>query len=55
MYFYFGKNDEVLNHEPLLNQIYSFFKPVNIFMSEQDHRHDDISTVIKHIKENMVL
>jgi predicted esterase YcpF (UPF0227 family) len=55
MYFYFGKNDEVLNHEPLLNNIYSFFKPVNVFMSEQDHRHDDISEIIKQIQENSIL
>jgi predicted esterase YcpF (UPF0227 family) len=55
MYFYIGKNDIILNHKPLLNNIYSFFKPVNVFMSEQDHRHDDISEIIKQIQENSIL
>jgi len=55
MYFYFGEQDEVINHNKLKQIIYSTCKPYNVFESDQDHRHDDISTVIKHIKENMVL
>jgi uncharacterized protein len=55
MYFYFGNKDEVLNHEPLIKNIYNFKKPVNIFMDEQDHRFADLKEVIKQIQENIIL
>jgi predicted esterase YcpF (UPF0227 family) len=55
LYFYFGNNDEVLNHDNLKDKIKSFKSPYNIFESNQDHRHEDISKIIKQIKENTVL
>jgi uncharacterized protein len=54
MYFYFGNNDEILNHQPLIQQLYGLFKPVNVFHSDQDHRHNDLNKIIKQIQENMV-
>jgi predicted esterase YcpF (UPF0227 family) len=52
MYFYFGDNDEVLNHDDLKDKIKSFKSPYNIFTSNQDHRHEDISSIISQIKIN---
>jgi predicted esterase YcpF (UPF0227 family) len=55
MYFYIGENDKTLNHKLLLNKLYSLDKPLNIFTSNQDHRHDDLTLVINQIKENIVI
>lgn len=51
MYYYFGNKDEVLNHDILKDKITSS-PPYNIFESDQDHRHEDISGIIKQIKIN---
>lgn len=55
MYFYIGENDKTLNHKPLLRKLYLSFKPLNVFMSNQDHRHNDLTLVINQIKENLTI
>jgi predicted esterase YcpF (UPF0227 family) len=55
VYFYFGDKDDVINHDILKSEIFKFKAPHNIFESNQDHRHEDISKIIKQIKENTVL
>jgi predicted esterase YcpF (UPF0227 family) len=52
MSFYFGKNDDVIDHSKLKEYLYSLGMPMNIFESDQDHQHQGISRVIQQIKEN---
>jgi predicted esterase YcpF (UPF0227 family) len=54
IYFYFGNEDKIIDHSFLKKEIYKH-RPNNIFESNQDHRHEDISKIIKQIKENTVL
>ena len=51
MYYYFGNKDEVLNHDPLKTKI-KLSPPYNLFESDQDHRHENISSIISQIKIN---
>jgi len=55
VYFYFGKNDKVIDFTELKEKIYSFSSPVNIFETEQDHRHENIEKIVEQIKLNSVL
>jgi len=55
IYFYFGKNDNVVNHDLLKSQIYKSNQPYNMFESDQGHRHEDISLIINQIRENSVI
>ncbi|CAM1340147.1 YqiA/YcfP family alpha/beta fold hydrolase [Tenacibaculum aestuarii] len=50
--FYIGTNDEVLDYKEFTNDLLSLQKPLNIFKEQQDHRFQDISLVVKHLKEN---
>jgi predicted esterase YcpF (UPF0227 family) len=54
-YYFFGRKDEILNHNDLIDKLFSFFKPVNILIDNQDHRHDNLDVVIKQIKLNQML
>jgi predicted esterase YcpF (UPF0227 family) len=55
IYFYFGKNDKVIDFTELKEKLYSFNSPVNIFETEQDHRHENIEKIVEQIKLNSVL
>jgi hypothetical protein len=55
IYWFFGTKDTELDYQPLKNVLYSFNKPVNIFESEQDHRHEDLTQVIEQIKQNSII
>lgn len=50
--FYIGTNDEILNFKELITDLTSLKKPLNLFKEQQDHRYQNISLVIKHLKEN---
>jgi hypothetical protein len=52
MYFYFGSLDTSIEHHHLIDKLYSFNKPINIKIDKQDHRFNDLSLIIKQIKEN---
>jgi predicted esterase YcpF (UPF0227 family) len=55
LYFYFGKNDKVIDFTELKEKLYSFNHPVNILETDQDHRHENIEKIIEQIKLNSVL
>lgn len=51
--FYFGTNDEVLNFEELQTDLKATKQKLTIFTENQDHRYQDISLIIEHIKTNL--
>lgn len=53
--FFFGRNDEVLNFDRLKEYLYAFNQPVNIVETNENHRHQDLSEVVKAIKTNMLM
>jgi predicted esterase YcpF (UPF0227 family) len=55
MYFYFGCKDTQLNHSKLKEKIQSFNKPYNILITNEDHRHNDLTYIIQQIKNNLVI
>lgn len=51
--FYFGTEDKVLNFEELITSLKAENKLLYVYYDEQDHRFQDLSLPIKHIKEQM--
>ena len=49
--FYISSNDEVIDHDPLISLLYKSQKPYYIEYSKQNHKHQDISGVIRDLKE----
>lgn len=52
--YFLASHDEVLDLYPFMNFIQKFELPVRMYFSDQDHRHENISTVVDKIKCNMV-
>jgi predicted esterase YcpF (UPF0227 family) len=53
--WFIGADDKEIDHSYLIQKLLSTTKPFKLFISSQDHRHEDISQVIKQIKQNSVL
>lgn len=53
--FFLGTKDEVVDPIATQDYLYSLGLPVNIHNEDQDHRFQDLSTVIKTIRENYLL
>lgn len=51
--FYFGTKDKVLNCEELTTDLKALNKPLYFYFEKQDHRFQDLSLPIKHIKAQM--
>lgn len=52
--FFLSTQDEVLDFKQVLLFLKSFGVPYRLLYSQQDHRFQDISTVVQTIRENMV-
>jgi len=53
--FFVGLQDDVIPPSELVQALESTTDPHNIVLSDQDHRHSDITAVIEHIKANSVI
>lgn len=51
---FLGTLDQLLDFTSLLDLIKQYKAPYKVYYSQQDHRFEDISTVIQQIKNNMV-
>jgi len=50
--YFIGLNDELLDHTLLLSKLKAFKGPLYIKESNQDHRHENLDSIIKSIKHN---
>lgn len=52
--FFLSTQDELLDFKEVIMFIRSFEVPYRLSYSQQDHRFQDISDVVRAIKENMI-
>jgi predicted esterase YcpF (UPF0227 family) len=54
LYFFIGMEDEVIDHKPLLINLFKMKVPLNIYICDQDHKFSNIEPIIKQINKNLV-
>lgn len=53
--YYIGSNDDVIDHAILIGNLENLEVPYRVIKSNQDHRHQNIESVIEDIKKNSTL